>query len=72
MAIKHKEQRVAIFIDVQNMYHSARNLYNKKVNFAEILKIGVGEKPGRETEKRRNQDYCQNNPTTTVFINLFE
>lgn len=44
MAIKHKEQRVAIFIDVQNMYHSARNLYNKKVNFAEILKTGVGER----------------------------
>jgi len=44
MVIKHKEQRVAVLIDVQNMYHSAKNLYNKKVNFAEILKTAVGER----------------------------
>ena len=44
MAIKHKEQRVAVLIDVQNMYHSAKNLYGKKVNFAEILKTAVGER----------------------------
>jgi len=36
--IKHPDQRVAIFIDAQNLYHSARNLYNKKVNFGNILK----------------------------------
>lgn len=41
MAIKHKAQRVAIFIDVQNMYHSARNLYNRRVNFREILRTAV-------------------------------
>jgi uncharacterized LabA/DUF88 family protein len=38
---KHKAQRVAVFIDVQNMYHSAKNLYNANVNFAEILKEAV-------------------------------
>ena len=37
----HKEQRVAVFIDVQNMYHSAKNLYKAKVNFSEILKTAV-------------------------------
>ncbi len=42
MVIKHKEQRIAILIDVQNMYHSAKNLYHAKVNFAEILKLAVG------------------------------
>ncbi|MFH1841266.1 MAG: NYN domain-containing protein [Candidatus Nealsonbacteria bacterium] len=42
MIIKHKEQRVAVLIDVQNMYHSARNLYDSKVNFSEILKTAVG------------------------------
>jgi uncharacterized LabA/DUF88 family protein len=36
--IKHKSQRVGIFIDTQNMYHSARNLYHARVNFATILK----------------------------------
>ncbi|KKP97481.1 MAG: hypothetical protein US71_C0021G0007 [Parcubacteria group bacterium GW2011_GWD2_38_12] len=39
--IKHKEQTVAIFIDVQNLYYSARHLYSKKVNFAEIVRIAL-------------------------------
>lgn len=36
--IKHKEQRVGIFIDTQNLYHSAKNLYRAKVNFAQVVK----------------------------------
>jgi len=39
--IKQEEQRVAIFIDAQNLYHSAKNLYKKKVNFEEVLKEGL-------------------------------
>ena len=39
--IKHKNQRVGVFIDVQNMYYSAKNLYNCKVNFGEILETAV-------------------------------
>jgi len=39
--IKHKEQRVGVLVDVSNMYHSAKNLYKKRVNFGEILKAGV-------------------------------
>jgi uncharacterized LabA/DUF88 family protein len=39
--IKHKEQRVAVFIDTQNLYHSAKNLYKKKVNFGTVLKEAV-------------------------------
>ena len=41
MSIKNKDQRVAIFIDVQNLYHSAKNLYQARVNFREILKTAV-------------------------------
>ena len=37
----HKEQRVGVFVDVQNLYYSARNLHNSKVNFNEILKKAV-------------------------------
>src|SRR3989344_4360656 len=44
MPIRHKEQRVAVFIDVQNLYYSARNLYRAKVNFGEIVKMAVGER----------------------------
>lgn len=40
-AIKHPEQRVAVFIDAQNLYHSARNLYKARVNFANVLKEAV-------------------------------
>ncbi len=36
--IKHKSQRVGIFIDTQNLYHSAKNLYRSKVNFANVVK----------------------------------
>ena len=39
--IKHKEQRVGVFIDTQNLYHSAKNLYKRKVNFGAILKEAV-------------------------------
>jgi uncharacterized LabA/DUF88 family protein len=42
--IKHTEQRVGILVDVSNMYHSAKNLYNKKVNFKEILAIAVADR----------------------------
>lgn len=39
--IKHKEQRVGVFIDTQNLYHSARNLYKARVNFGVVLKDAV-------------------------------
>jgi uncharacterized LabA/DUF88 family protein len=38
---QHKEQRVAIFVDVQNMYYSAKNLYQAKVDFSKVLMQGV-------------------------------
>lgn len=39
--IKHKEQRVGVFIDTQNLYHSAKNLYKAKVNFANVIEDAV-------------------------------
>ena len=39
--IKHKDQRVAVFIDMSNLYHSAKNLYRRKVNFGAVLKDAV-------------------------------
>ncbi|MBU3668949.1 MAG: NYN domain-containing protein [Candidatus Taylorbacteria bacterium] len=39
--IKHREQRVGIFIDTQNLYHSAKNLYHGKVNFGAIMKEAI-------------------------------
>lgn len=40
--IKHKNQRVGVFIDTQNLYHSAKNLYHSKVNFNNVVKDAVG------------------------------
>jgi len=37
-----KYQKVGVFVDAQNMYHSAKNLYKARVNFGEILKRAVG------------------------------
>jgi len=42
--IKHKSQRVGVFIDTQNLYHSAKNLYNTRVNFGTILKDAVADR----------------------------
>ena len=39
--IHFSDQRIGVFVDVQNMYYSAKNLYNAKVNFAQILKVAV-------------------------------
>lgn len=36
-------RRVGVFIDVQNMYYSARNIFNRKVNFSNIVEKSVGE-----------------------------
>ena len=35
---RNKEQRVGIFIDVQNLYHSAKNLFGCRINYKELIK----------------------------------
>jgi uncharacterized LabA/DUF88 family protein len=40
--IKHSAQRVGVFIDTQNLYHSAKHLYKSRVNFANVLEEAVG------------------------------
>jgi uncharacterized LabA/DUF88 family protein len=42
--IRHEEQRVAILIDTQNLYHSAKNLYKSKVNFGAVVKAALGKR----------------------------
>lgn len=38
---KHKDQKVIVLIDTQNLYYSAKNLYHSKVDFGQILKTAV-------------------------------
>jgi uncharacterized LabA/DUF88 family protein len=40
--IKRPFQRVAVFIDTQNMYHSARHLFNTRVNFGAVVEAAAG------------------------------
>lgn len=42
MVAHFRDQRIGVFVDVQNMYYSAKNLYNAKVNFAQIIKTAAG------------------------------
>lgn len=44
MTIKHKGQRVAVFIDVQNLYHSAKKLYNAHVDFSKVVETAVSKR----------------------------
>ena len=34
----HKSQRVGVFVDIQNLYHSAKHLYSARVNYRELIK----------------------------------
>jgi len=43
-SISNSNQRVGIFVDVQNLYHSAKNLYRGRVNYKELIKYLVGDR----------------------------
>ncbi|MEK7635881.1 MAG: NYN domain-containing protein [Patescibacteria group bacterium] len=43
--LTHKSQRVGIFIDVQNLYHGAKNLYRGRVNYKELIKNLTANRP---------------------------
>ena len=45
MTTRHTAQRVGIFIDVQNVYHSAKNLFHARVNFRELIRTVTGDRP---------------------------
>jgi len=42
--IRRPDQRVAVFIDTQNMYHSAKHLFGGRVNFGAVVDAAVGER----------------------------
>jgi uncharacterized LabA/DUF88 family protein len=41
---QYSEQRVGVLVDISNLYHSARVLYGKKVNYKNLLAAAVGER----------------------------
>jgi len=40
----YQNQRIGIFVDAANMYHSAKNLYKANVNFGNILKTAAAKR----------------------------
>lgn len=40
--IQRPDQRVAVFIDTQNLYHSAKHIHNANVNFGSLVEAAVG------------------------------
>lgn len=43
--VKRPHQRVAVFIDTQNMYHSAKHIYSARVNFGALVDAAVSNRP---------------------------
>ena len=44
MSSQYNEQRIGLFVDVSNLYHSARVMYGRKVNFKAVLKEAMGDR----------------------------
>lgn len=42
--IRNKNQRVAVLVDVQNLYYSAKSHFSSRINFANLLKLAVAER----------------------------
>jgi len=67
--MKNPNQRIGIFVDVQNLYYSARALYDKKVNFGEILKIGTS---GRQMIRAIAYTIRAESPEEQTFFDALE
>ncbi|NBV76878.1 NYN domain-containing protein [bacterium] len=63
--IKHSEQRVGVFIDTQNVYHSAKNIYHTRANFGAILKDAVA---GRRLVRARAYSVTTESGDETAFF----
>lgn len=61
------DQRVGIFIDVANLYHSAKNLYKGRVNYSELIKNLVGDR-----QLIRAMAYVIKSDTATGEASFFE
>lgn len=43
--IKHLAQRVAVLVDAQNMYHSAKHVHGARLNFGKVVDAAVAGRP---------------------------
>lgn len=66
-SLRNGNQRVGIFIDVQNLYHSAKNLYHGRVNYAELIKNLTGNR-----QLIRSMAYVVKSETAVGEASFFE
>ncbi len=66
--IKNKEQRVGIFVDVSNLYYSARH-YGARVNFESLLKAATS---GRKLVRAIAYVVKANNPDEDTFFEALD
>ena len=67
--LKHPDQRVGVFLDIQNLYYSARALFGKKVNFRAILEEVVA---GRQLIRAIAYVIRTDNPDEQAFFEALE
>ncbi len=65
--MKRNAQRVGIFVDIQNLYHSAKHLHQARVNYKELMKELVS---GRQLIKALA--YVVKSETATGEASFFE
>jgi len=66
---QRKNHRIGVFVDVQNMYHSAKNLYKARVNFRELLKSVTA---GRELVRALAYVVKSDTPEEKAFFEALE
>lgn len=44
MIFRNKNQRIAVLVDVQNLYYSAKNLFNARINFKNLLALATADR----------------------------
>ena len=66
---RRPNHRIGVFVDVQNLYHSAKNLYHARVNFNELFKLAVD---GREVVRAVAYVVKSDTPEEKAFFDALE
>jgi len=67
--IKHREQRIAVLVDVSNMYYSAKSLFGMRVNFGRVLEAAVA---GRRLVRAMAYVIRSDTPEEQAFFEALE
>ncbi len=66
---RRPNHRIGVFVDVQTLYHSAKNLYHSRVNFNELFKLAVD---GRQVVRAVAYVVKSDTPEEKAFFDAVE